>query len=60
MTHAIKINDMRTRFDAATKLTRAIERLRQGDDYDSMIAAIELIGEAGIDVAMLFEHMVQR
>ena len=60
MTQAIQIRDMRTRFDAAAKLTRAIERLRQGDDYDSLIDAIELIGEAGIDVAQLFEAMVRR
>jgi hypothetical protein len=60
MKRAIQISDMRTRFDAARKLTRAIERLRQGDDYDSLIDAIELIGEAGIDVSQLFEHMVQR
>lgn len=60
MTHAIQISDMRTRFDAATKLTKAIERLRQGDDYDSLIDAIELIGEAGIDIAQLFEAMVDR
>lgn len=57
---AIKISDMRTRFDAAHKLERAIERLRQGDDYDSLIDAIQLIGEAGIDVSKLIEHMVQR
>jgi hypothetical protein len=60
MTPAIQISDMRTRFDAANKLTRAIERLRQGDDYDSLIDAIELIGEAGIDVSQLFESMVRR
>ena len=57
---AIQISDMRTRFDAAAKLTKAIERLRQGDDYDSLIDAIQLIGEAGIDVSQLFEAMVQR
>ena len=57
---AIKISDMRTRFDAAAKLTKAIERLRRGDDYDSLIDAIQLIGEAGIDVSQLFEAMVQR
>jgi hypothetical protein len=60
MKRAIQISDMRTRFDAANKLTKAIERLRQGDDYDSLIDALDLIDEAGIDVAQLFEAMVRR
>ena len=60
MKRAIQISDMRTRFDAAAKLTRAIERLRQGDDYDSLIDALELICEVRIDIAQFFEAMVRR
>jgi hypothetical protein len=61
MKRAIQIRDMRTRFDAAAKLTRAIEILRQGsDDYDAVLEADDLIREAGIDVAQLFEAMVRR
>jgi biopolymer transport protein ExbD len=61
MKRAIQISDMRARFDAAAKLTRAIEILRQGaDDYGTVLEADALIREAGIDVVQLFKAMVER